>query len=137
MIRLRPHHVLCILTFSGAGYTPAFVENMADVVRRAGAGEPIEVIDGPDDICAPLDGTGDEHCANASVARRDRTALLALAEAGVPVSVRPLVLDAQAVVTLRTLFAGGAIRAACRGCEWNEMCSSIAAGGFAGVVLTP
>jgi len=56
IVRLRAHHLLCILTFAGKGYSPAFVANMAGVVARIGAGEPIEVVAGPDDICAPLEG---------------------------------------------------------------------------------
>ena len=27
-MRLRPHHLLCILTYGGRGYTEAFVENI-------------------------------------------------------------------------------------------------------------
>ncbi len=136
-VRLRPHHLLCMLTFAGDGYTPDFVANFAAIVRRIGAGEAIDLIDGPDDVCAPLDASGDTHCGNASVGRRDRTALLALAEAGWPVARRPLVIDGARLAELRAAFASGAIRAACRGCEWFDLCTEIAASDFAASPLTP
>jgi len=137
MIRLRPHHLLCMLTFAGKGYTPEFVANFAAIVQRIGAGEAIELIDGSDDVCAPLEASGDTHCANASVGRRDRTALLALAEAGLPVAIRPFAIDAQRLAELRRAFAAGTVRAAYRGCEWSDLCTSIAADGFAASLLTP
>jgi hypothetical protein len=130
-VRLRPHHVLCMLTFAGEGYSPEFIANFAAIVARIGAGEAVELIDGSDDVCAPLEASDDTHCGNASVGRRDRAALLALVEAGLPVAVRPLALDPATLARLRELFAAGTIRAACRGCEWFALCSSIADGGFA------
>ena len=124
-----------MLTFAGEGYTPEFVANFAAVVERIGAGEPVELVDGSDDVCAPLEAIGDVHCANASVGRRDRTALLAMAEGGLPVAQRPLTLDAARITALRAQFAAGTIRGACRGCEWANLCTSIAAVGFAGTAL--
>jgi hypothetical protein len=125
-----------MLTFAGEGYSAEFVANFAAIVRRIGAGEAIELIDGSDDVCAALAASGDAHCANASVGRRDRHALLALAEAGVPVAVRPFVVDGERLAGLRAQFAAGTIRAACRGCEWFDRCTSIAKDGFAASVLT-
>jgi hypothetical protein len=127
-----------MLTFAGEGYTPEFVANFAAIVRRIAAGEAIALVDGSDDVCAPLDASGDTHCANASVARRDRAALLALAEAGLPLAAQPLIIDAACLATLRAQFAAGTIRAACRGCEWSELCTSIAADGYAvSALVTP
>ena len=129
-MRLRPHHLLCILTFVGDGYTPAFVDNLAAIVRRIGAGEPIELVDGSDDVCAPLEATEDRHCAGASVGRRDRAALLALVESGFAVDVRPLTLDAATLAHMREQFVAGTIRGACRGCEWSDLCTAVAASGY-------
>ena len=64
----RAHHLLCMLTFAGDGYTPEFVANFAAIVARIGAGEAVELVDGPDDVCAPLDGPDDIHCDDPSVA---------------------------------------------------------------------
>ena len=53
-IRLRPHHGLCIRHFTGKGYSPAFVENMARVIAglRAAPETDIELTAGADVLCA-------------------------------------------------------------------------------------
>ncbi len=38
-VRLRAHHLLCLLTYVGKGYTPAFTANYDAVVARLDAGE--------------------------------------------------------------------------------------------------
>jgi hypothetical protein len=125
-----------MLTFIGEGYTPQFITNFSALVARIGAGEPIELIDGPDDVCAPLADSDDTHCDDASVRRRDRDALRALAGAAHPLpAARPLVLDRAAIVALRAQFAAGEIRAACSGCSWSSLCTDIASGGFAAARL--
>jgi hypothetical protein len=130
-IRLRAHHLLCMLTFAGEGYTPEFVANFSRIVERIGAGEPVELIDGPDDVCAPLAATDDAHCDEFSVRRRDREALRALAVADPPLpAARPLILDRAAIAALRAQFASGSVRAACGGCSWSTLCSEIAAAGY-------
>jgi uncharacterized protein len=51
--RLRGHHLLCLLAFSGDGYSDAFVERfakLADIYRRPGS--LIEVLISSDDACA-------------------------------------------------------------------------------------
>ncbi len=53
-VRLRAHHLLCMLTYVGKGYSPAFVENYEVIAARLSAGEEIELVAGPDDICGPL-----------------------------------------------------------------------------------
>ena len=135
-VRLRAHHLLCILTFAGEGYSPEFVANLAGIVARIGAGEAIELIDGPDDVCAPLDRTGDAHCHEPSVRRRDREALRQLSTAEPPLATaRPLVLDRAAIATLRVQFAAGTIRGACAGCSWFGLCTGIASAGYAVAAL--
>jgi hypothetical protein len=130
-IRLRAHHLLCMLTFAGEGYTPEFVANFGAIVARIGAGEALELVDGPDDVCAPLAASDDTHCDEPSVRRRDRDALRALATADPPLPIaRPLLLDAAAIATLRAQFADGTIRPACSGCSWFTLCTGIASAGY-------
>jgi uncharacterized protein len=132
IVRLRPHHLLCILTFAGEGYSTAFVGNLAAIVARIGAGEPIELIDGPDDICAPLEGSNDTHCQEPPVRRRDREALRQLVAADPPLpDARPIVLESAAIAALREQFAAGTIRGACAGCPWFALCTGIASAGYA------
>jgi hypothetical protein len=39
IIELRGHHLLCILTYMGKGYTPAFVENYDAIVAQINRGD--------------------------------------------------------------------------------------------------
>ncbi|WP_128255750.1 DUF1284 domain-containing protein [Falsirhodobacter deserti] len=128
-VRLRPHHLLCVLTFIGKGYSHAFVANMECIAKRLAEGEEVEIVEGPDDICAPLLHDPAPHCRGESVGDRDAQAAADMAKLlGHPV--RPgvrLPLDSG---RWRPAFAAMTTRAACAGCEWQDLCTSIAEGGF-------
>jgi hypothetical protein len=131
-IRLRPHHLLCMLTYIGKGYTPAFTSNYDRIAARIGAGEDLAIVAGPDDICAPLLESAEPHCFNDSVTVRDARAA-ADVEALLGCKITPgtaLMLDAAMLARLRLAFAGGFIRSACAGCEWSGLCDDVAASGF-------
>lgn len=134
-VRLRAHHLLCMLTYVGKGYTPAFVENYEELARRLSAGEDIEIVEGPDDICMPLLGDDGAHCHGEGVLVRDRLAAEAVSElAGV--AIHPgVVLRSDEVLLdrLRSGFRAGGVRSACRGCEWSSLCTRVAGQGYPGV----
>ncbi|MDF2618787.1 MAG: hypothetical protein K0S00_1446 [Xanthobacteraceae bacterium] len=137
-VRLRGHHLLCLLTFVGKGYTPAFTANYRRIVARLNQGEAVELVGGPDDICAPMLAEAENHCFNASVAERDAQALADVAALiGRPLAAgMQLVLDADLLARLRGAFAAGTTRVACIGCQWHALCTDIAAGNYAGVRLS-
>ncbi|TCK30471.1 hypothetical protein EV667_0561 [Ancylobacter aquaticus] len=137
-VRLRAHHLLCLLTFVGKGYTPAFAANYRRIVARLDAGEAVELVEGPDDICAPMLGEPEHHCRNASVAMRDVQARAAIAKLlGRPLEAgRAIALTVERVERMRRGFAEGGIRAACTGCQWSAFCTQVAGQGFAGTRLT-
>lgn len=66
--------MLCLTTYIGMGYSPAFTANYDGIVARLAAGEPVELVEGPDDICAPLADDPQAHCGNASVRARQARA---------------------------------------------------------------
>jgi hypothetical protein len=131
-VRLRAHHLLCLLTYVGKGYSPAFTANYDQVVKRLGEGEAAVIVSGPDDICAPLIGEPDPHCLRQSAAERDG---LAARDVGALLG-RPIqdgdrfVLDASSLSGMRKAFSAGLTRQACSGCEWSGLCDTVAAGGF-------
>lgn len=131
-IRLRAHHLLCLLTYVGKGYSPAFTVNYDAIAERLSRGEDILLVPGPDDVCAPVLDGPESHCRNESVVERDRLAardvgdLLALP---IQPGVR-LDLDATRLERMRRAFSVGGVRKACDGCEWKDLCSAIAADGF-------
>lgn len=131
-IRLRPHHLLCLLTYVGKGYSPAFTANYDVIAGRLSRGEDILVVSGPDDICAPLLGEPEPHCWGESVVERDR---LAARDVG-DLLARPIKpgicidLDAQTLARMREAFSAGLTRNACQGCEWAGLCSQVAASSY-------
>jgi hypothetical protein len=138
-VRLRAHHLLCMLTYVGKGYSPAFVANYEVIAARLSTGEEIELVAGPDDICGPLTADPGAHCHGASVIERDRAAAEAVSRLiGSPLPLGARITPSTALLArLRKTFATGAIRAACSGCEWSGLCDSVAEGGYLGVRVAP
>lgn len=131
-IRLRPHHLLCMLTYVGKGYSAAFVDNYDRIAARLSAGEDMLIVEGPDDICGPVADTDGSHCRTESVSARDAQAA---ADAGALLgqTIRPglaLSLTGTQIEALRSAFRTGHIRPACAGCEWSALCTQIADGGY-------
>lgn len=136
-VYLRPHHLLCVLTFVGKGYNPAFTANLQRVTERLAAGEGVVLVDGPDDICQPLADDPDAHCHGESAAERDRLALKDItALLDMPLTTgAPLSFDQATIARLRQAFAGKTIRKACDGCPWRDLCTEVARDDFAGAKL--
>lgn len=133
-VRLRSHHLLCLLTYVGKGYSAAFTANYDKIAERLGRGEDILIVSGPDDICAPLLDEPEPHCLRESAAERDRLAardvgnLLARPiQPGARVS-----LDTGTLATMREAFSAGHTRQACQGCEWVGLCSAVSASFYRG-----
>lgn len=127
-----------MLTHAGEGYSPEFNANFDRIAGFIAAGnQTIEVVFGPDDVCAPILADADCHCRNASVLERDRLAAEALSE----LLHQPLNGGAKLEITgdmldgMREAFARGTIRKACQGCQWSRFCNAVAKDNFAGTRL--
>lgn len=136
-VRLRAHHLLCILTYIGKGYSPAFTENMTVIAGRISAGESIEIVEGPDEICAPRLAKANAHCCDDSVYKRD---LQAAKDVGRLLQVRvhtgaKLSLDKGSLKLLRSAFTQDQVRSACNDCQWGELCTRISINGYEGTIV--
>ncbi|MBB6261289.1 hypothetical protein FHS77_001840 [Paenochrobactrum gallinarii] len=127
-IHLRGHHLLCMLTYIGKGYSPFFVENYDQIAEALSHGTVITLVNGPDDICAPLLCEENCHCHNASVILRDQAALEDISTLlGVRLqSGSKFILNSQLLQKLRAAFSQNTIRSACKGCQWAALCTDIA-----------
>lgn len=126
-----------MLTFVGEGYTAEFTQNFRRIAARLSAGEDIEIVEGPDDICGPMLDLPEAHCLSRNVRDRDDWALVAIAERlGVSLKAGSVLnLDSERLDALRAAFAAGLIRAACDECEWSGLCTRIARDGFEGTLV--
>lgn len=139
-IEVRAHHLLCILTYAGKGYSKAFTHNYDLIVGRLNAGEAVRIIDGPDEICGPVMVVETEpHCLRPSVMDRDEKAARDLGTF-FGREVRPgdeFALDREVIEQIRRAFAMGTIREACNDCEWSALCTSVAKADFDGTYFFP
>lgn len=136
-VRLRGHHLLCLLTYVGKGYTPAFVENLNHIAEAVRRGAPVMLVQGPDDVCIPVMTGVESHCHRPSIADRDRRAARDIgAVLGRTLTPGTTILLSSHLDDLRRAFASGLSRSACAGCQWHGLCSDIARGGFPGVRIT-
>lgn len=136
-VELRPHHLLCMLTYVGKGYSAAFCDNYDAVLARLAAGEEILLVDGPDSVCAPALLLPDSHCRNESVTTRDAAAAAAVsALLGIDLGTGSrFSLHDDRVSAMRAAFAAGTSRAACADCQWQALCDTVAGSGFRGARL--
>ena len=51
MIRLRPHHGMCLAYFEGKGYSDDFTENMQHMLELLEKGAEVEMTVSGDEIC--------------------------------------------------------------------------------------
>jgi uncharacterized protein len=138
-VRLRGHHFLCILTYKGAGYSEPFIANMDARVQAIAAGQDVQLVIGPDDICAGFTEkcrqTVDHDCKAADTLRLDQLAIEAVSNILQRDLSHATPLTAIDIVTLRKAYTKGTIRAACTDCSWKSFCDDIADQGFAGTKL--
>lgn len=134
MLTLRGHHLLCVLNYSGSGYTEEFIRNFDDACARMTAGEEVLLTWKPDTLCQPMLDHPQSHCHKKRIHLRDffgfLSASLALRRLLWPG--RRVVLTAEMVARLRQRFhSGGSMRIGCLGCEWFHHCTQNAKGGYA------
>lgn len=121
IIRLRPHHALCIRHYTGKGYSDAFMENLRAIVERLNGSkhEMVQIILHRDSLCAACPRDHDGICeAEEKVRAFDRTIAVACGlRSGQWLSWAELC----ALIDTRILSSGG-IKALCSECEGFSVC---------------
>jgi hypothetical protein len=120
IVRLRGHHLLCLLGFRGLGYSPEFVENMTAVHSRVFAGGcGLEIVAGPDDICSACPRLVDGQCTAVEISRvgKKDAAVLAL------LSLRPGDrIEAREVYRrISEALTAEDLQRICRRCHWRSL----------------
>ena len=133
VLHLRPHHLLCLQTFTGHGYSEEFVRHMA-LVKRQLTREPrtaIELVSGVDDLCAHCPNNVDGQCTSDNPALFDTQVSRKLYSSGIinPEAVskdhpgkRPVLPGIPDALEMSV----SVLEECCPGCEWKELCLSIA-----------
>ena len=115
MIRLRGHHLWCLLGYRGMGYSEQYVANMTAVHQRLRTHPEtgITIVDGPDDLCACFPEDRPNHCADVDVAVRDH-AVLGLLGLRVDTSLQ----WDEVQQRVRERVTRGHLTEACQSCSW-------------------
>lgn len=121
MIPLRPHHLLCTLSYSGHGYSEEFTARMDELTARLRAGEEptFRLQISPDYLCEVCPNRTENGCeSDEKVLRYDRKTLdaLGLCESEIDY--------AEAKRLLREKLTDELLRSICGDCEWRELCSA-------------
>lgn len=120
MIPLRPHHLLCTLSYSGHGYSEEFTARMDALTARLRSGEEptFRLQISPDCLCEVCPNRTENGCISGEkVLRYDRNTLDAL-------GLEPSEINyADAKRVLREKLTDELLKSVCGDCEWRELCS--------------
>ena len=123
VLRLRAHHLLCLLGFRGLGYSEAFVANMTRVADklRAQPDTVVELVANPDVICAACPKLHGDRCGvGATCGRAEERDTLVLGFMGLTPGARLPVRAAYDLVRERINREVMADEC-CRGCSWFDL----------------
>lgn len=123
MIRLRPHHALCLQTYVGKGYSDSFAENMTRI-SQALAQRPTQMVHftlGADEICQACPNLQNGVCSKEeSCGTLDQLAWTAM-----ELGCGEVLTWAEATrLVEQNLLKTGRYHALCDGCTWEEICTA-------------
>ena len=120
MIRLRPHHGMCLAYFEGKGYSDGFTGNMQRMLEIFEKGTDVEMTVAGDEICKACPNLQEGICLSADLVENyDRKVLEAcgLREKD-RLTFREFVDNVQ-----KNVIQSGKRSEICGNCQWNEICS--------------
>lgn len=77
MLKLRGHHLFCLVGFRGMGYSEEFAENMKNIHKglKENPKTLIQLIDGVDHICEKYPEYKEYHCLDQNIFDKDKQIL--------------------------------------------------------------
>ena len=122
-IRIRAHHLLCILGFKGIGYSKEFTENMAGITENIlqNTFSFIKVIIGVDCICECCPHCHDEKCNVASYSSNSVMKMdsLALQNLGIQPGT---IISSKYIISLAMNLNREEVYEICGKCSWRNDC---------------
>jgi len=124
IIRLRPHHALCLRHYVGKGYDESFIANMDEIHRRLSSGERemVQIIMHRDSLCGACPHEKDAACEEEDrVQRLDKAVASACSlRSGLWISWQELceIID-------RHLLDTPAWQELCADCQWYSLCAKV------------
>ncbi|MBQ7699732.1 MAG: DUF1284 domain-containing protein [Clostridia bacterium] len=121
-MQIRPHHLLCMGSFVGKGYSDEFTENMCRVITALENGENIILVNGADDICRACPFNNNGICKDKEkVDRYDKAVMDALSlEYGGLYAYGDIGNE-----VINKICRKDKLSVICGDCEWSELCGRI------------
>lgn len=120
VLKLRPHHGLCVQFFRGEGYSDEFVENMTRVIEMLNRGAQVELTEGGDCLCAVCPNFIDGVCADeGKVTRYDR---LVMAMCGLHYGDRMPFRELARRIRTSIIYQEDGMGRVCSDCQWARIC---------------
>lgn len=119
ILRLRPHHGLCLQFFEGRGYSEGFAAHMGKVKNILSKGGRVLIVDSADEICGRCPNLQDGACISDGKVYMYDQRVLELCELtyGETLSFREL----SGRVMQKIILASGR-KTVCPDCQWREIC---------------
>lgn len=132
-LHLRPHHLLCLQTFIGHGYSEEFVQEMTSVKRQLALDPvtPIQLVDGADMLCRHCPNCADGHCTSDKPALFDRLVAGKIEKAEKISPSRTCESNQDGIFADSFVLHGipeyltlthALLEECCPGCEWRDLC---------------
>ena len=118
-IKLRPHHFMCTLAFSGKGYSLGFIKNYKKIFRELNDNEDtlIKVVEYMDDICSPCPNKID----NIICKSQKKIIKLDQQHKGVlSLNIGEIISWKQAKARIKENMSIDKFHKACNGCSWKQ-----------------
>lgn len=134
---LRPHHLLCLQSFVGHGYSPEFVQQMTAVKQQLSISpdSPIKIVSGPDMLCCRCPNCSEDSCTSDKPEVFDQLVLNKLASAEILQTNQGSALTMNndhsiGIGLIRGIpefltLSHALLAECCPGCEWRDLCGKV------------
>ena len=117
MIKLRGHHIFCLLGYRGMGYSEEYVKNMTFLHQtlRDNPKQWIQLIKGPDQLCEKYPNSGEYHCQDNNIYDMDATILEKLG-----LEIGQILKWEEIEAHIKKYVKPSDIQAICKNCSWRS-----------------
>ena len=122
IIRIRPHHIMCVQNYIGKGYSKEFCIRMDELCNMLKEDPQVQIVKGCDDICGACPERKDEKCTSSfKVDKMDEDVARTL---GLSYSERVSWKKAAQSVK-EMIFSTDMFRKICSTCRWFDICKNL------------
>lgn len=120
MVRLRPHHGMCLAYFEGKGYSDGFTENMQKMLEFLEKDILVQLTVAGDEICSACPNLKNDVCISAELVKNYDNKVLEMSglKDGDQISFTKFVNCVQ-----EKILDNGKREEICGSCQWNDICS--------------